>query len=107
MAARITRWVVFGLLTALFAYLVIAAVGNLVLLPQMAAEIGLGVNGTGWFWLWAGIALPAVAYAAALVIARKRTAGGRLLILATALALTAAVQLEILHLVPQSTFFTA
>lgn len=105
MAGRVTGWVCFAVLTALYAYMVVAAIGNLALLPQMAGQMGLGVNGTGWFWLWLGVALPVVAYAIALLVGRKRSGGARLLVLATGLAVTAAVQLEILHLVPQSSFF--
>ncbi len=105
MARKITGWALFALLTGLYAYMVVAAAGNLVLLPEMGAQLGLAVNATGWFWLWLGIALPVLAYAIALLAGRRRRGGSRLLILATALAMTAAIQLEILHLVPQSSFF--
>lgn len=106
MTSKIVGWGSFAVLTALYVYMVVAAVGNLVLLPEMAAAIGLSVNGTGWFWLWLGIALPVIAYIIGLLVARRAKSGGsKLLVLATALAVTAAVQLEILHLVPQSTFF--
>jgi len=55
--------------------------------------------------LWLGVALPVVALAVALLAGRRKGGGVKLLLLATALAVTAAVQLEILHLVPQSSFF--
>lgn len=105
MAGRIMTWLAYALLATLYVYMVVAAVGNLVLLPEMAAELGLAVNATGWFWLWLGVALPITAAAVGLLVGRRRGRGSRLLVLATALAVTAAVQLEIMHLVPQSSFF--
>ncbi len=105
MAGRIMTWLAYALLAALYVYMVVAAIGNLVLLPEMAAELGLAVNATGWFWLWLGVALPIVAAAVGLLLGLRRGRGSRLLALATALAVTAALQLEILHLVPQSSFF--
>lgn len=105
MAGKVISWSVFGLLTVLAGYMVVAAVGNLLLLPEMGASLGLQVNAVGWGWLWAGVALPVVTYALALVVARGRSVWVRVLITATALAVTAAFQLEIMHLVPQSSFF--
>lgn len=106
MVNKIIGWACFVLLSAIYAYMVVAAVGNLTLLPQMAGEMGLSMSGTGWFWLWLGVCLPIFAYAIGLLVTRWAKSGGsKLLVLATALAVTAAVQLEILHLVPQSTFF--
>lgn len=105
MARRITVWAAAALLTALYIYTVIAAIGNAVLLPQMADSMGLGISGAGWFWLVFGIALPVLVYALALLIGKGRTAGPLLLVIAAGLGLVAAVQLEVLHLVPQSSFF--
>jgi hypothetical protein len=105
MARVISVWVLFVLLAALYVYMVVAAVGNLLLLPDMAAQIGLSVNGVGWFWLWLGVLLPVTAFVLAALVGRRRKSTSRLLILALGLAMAAAVQLEILHLVPQSSFF--
>jgi hypothetical protein len=105
MARRIIAWTAGALLVALYAYTVIAAIGNVVLLPQMASSMGLGITGAGWFWLAFGVALPVLVLALALLIGRGRTAGPRLLVVAAGLCLVAAVQLEVLHLVPQSSFF--
>lgn len=105
MAGRIAAWVAGVLLALLYAYLVVAGVGNLIGLSGMAGTLGLSLAPTGWFWLVFGIALPVLAFVAALVIGRRRGAGARLIVLAAGLALVAAVQLEVLHLVPQSTFF--
>ncbi len=105
MAGRIVTWVLGVLLTLLYVYLVVAGVGNLIGLREMSALLGLTLNAVGWSWLLFGIALPVIVFAVALVIGRARSAGLRLLLLATGVCVVAAVQLEVLHLVPQSTFF--
>ena len=105
MARKITGWAAFALLTALYVYMVVAAIGNLTQLPQMAAQLGLAVNALGWFWLWLGVAMPVLGYAAALLVGRRRSGGSKLLILVTALALVAALQLEISIVVPPTSFF--
>mgnify|MGYP000868631457 CR=1 FL=1 len=105
MARKITGWAAFAVLTALYVYMVVAAVGNLTQLPQMAAQLGLAVNTLGWFWLWLGVALPALGYAVALLVGRGRSGRSKLLILVTALALVAALQLEISIVVPPTSFF--
>lgn len=105
MTRRIISWTVWAIITGLYVYMVVAAVGNIVLLPQMVSSIGVTVTGTGWFWMIFGVALPPVAYAVALILARRSTRAVRLLALATGLCATAAIQLEVLLLVPQSSFF--
>ncbi|WP_449283682.1 hypothetical protein [Leucobacter sp.] len=105
MAGRIAAWAIGLLLTGLYASTVVAGVGNLVLLPQMAASMGLGITPTGWFWLGFGVLMPVVVFALSLVIGRGRSASLRLLVLAAGLGVVAAVQLEVMHLVPQSGFF--
>lgn len=107
MAGKITAWALFVALTLLYAYMVVAALGNLIMLPELSATMGLRVTGVGWFWLCLGVALPIIAYGIALLVGRRRGGGVRLLVLATALAVTAMAQLEILHLVPQASFFAA
>jgi len=52
-----------------------------------------------------GVALPVAAFVVALLIGRGRRAGARLLVLAAGIAAVAAIQLEVMHLVPQSSFF--
>lgn len=105
MARKITGWAAFAVLTALYVYMVVAAVGNLTQLPQMAAQLGLAVNAIGWFWMWLGVALPVVGYVVALLAGRRHQGGSRLLILVTALAVVAALQLEISIVVPPTSFF--
>lgn len=105
MAGRITSWVLGVLVTLLYVYLVVAGVGNLVGISEMAAVLGLSLTGAGWAWLSFGIALPLIAYGVALLIGRRRSPALRVLVLAAGLCVVAAIQLEVLHLVPQSSFF--
>ncbi|MFT4232672.1 MAG: hypothetical protein QM606_07860 [Leucobacter sp.] len=107
MAGRILAWTVGVLLTALYASAVVAAAGNLLLLPQMASAMGLGMAPLGWFWLGFGALMPVAVFGIALLIARGRGAALRLLVLAAGLGVVAAVQLEVMHLVPQSSFFAS
>lgn len=107
MVGRIVAWGIGLLLTGLYASTVVSSAGNLVLLPQMAESMGLGITPTGWFWLGFGVLMPVAVYALALVIGRRRSAALRLLVLAAGLGVVAAVQLEVMHLVPQSGFFAS
>ena len=105
MANRIVGWFSFIVLTGLYAFMVVAAIGNLTQLPDMAGQLGLTVNTLGWFWLWFGVALPVLGYLVALLVGKRRSGGIRLLILATVLACVAAVQLEVSLIVPPTSFF--
>lgn len=105
MVGRIIAWVAGLLLIGLYASAAVAAVGNAIMLPEMAGSLGLGISVSGWFWLVFGIALPVFVLALALLLGRGRTAAMRVLLLAAGIGLVAAVQLEVLHLVPQSSFF--
>lgn len=107
MGARITTWVLGILLTLLYASTVIAATGNLVLLPKVGAEMGYDVTAFGWFWLWFGILMPVLVFGLALLIGRKRRAATRLFVLFAGLAVVSVLQLEVLLVVPQSAFFVA
>lgn len=98
-------WVIGLLLALLYGYLVVTGIGNVIGLGQMAAALGLGITPVGWFWLSFGIVLPLAVLVVALLIGRGRGAVQRILLLATGLAVVAAVQLEVTHLVPQANFF--
>lgn len=104
---HVTAWVLGALLTLLYVYLVVAAIGNVIGLTDMATAIGLTLTPVGWWWLMFGIALPIVVFMIALVIGRQRSAAVRVVVLAAGIAAVAAFQLEITHLVPQSSFFAA
>lgn len=102
---RIASWVMGVLLGLVYVYLVVAAVGNVIGIVEMSGLLGLELNAIGWFWLVLGVALPVAAFVVALMIGRGRRAGARLLVLAAGIAAVAAIQLEVMHLVPQSSFF--
>ncbi|MFA5606566.1 MAG: hypothetical protein WDA07_05195 [Leucobacter sp.] len=104
MVGRISAWVVGVLITGLYIVTIVAAFGNLLMFPQMAAAGGFEVSAPGWWRLGLGVALPVIVYVVALVLARKRKATTRLLVLLAGLALVSAVQLEVNLLLPQSGF---
>lgn len=95
-AGRIAAWVAGILLVALYGYSVVAAVGNLV---GMSGFLGAVFGPLPWMLLWAGAIVPVVALVVTLILGRGRTAGMRLLLLATGLCVAAAIQLEIMHLI--------
>jgi hypothetical protein len=94
--------VVAGLLAA---YDLSEAVTNLVFVPQdvryqnneFFSEVGVGSLAASppWAALWANVLLPPVAYAAALLVARRRPLGQVALAFATGLAAVAAVSLSL------------
>ncbi|WP_241095385.1 MULTISPECIES: hypothetical protein [unclassified Leucobacter] len=98
-------WTIGGLVTLMYGYAVVAAVGNLLGIPGIAAALGLGVSAAGWAWLSLGVALPVLVYVVALVISRRRPGWARILLLATGLCVVAVLQLDIMHVIPQSSFF--
>lgn len=105
MARRIVAWVLGLLIAALYASAVITALGNLRGIPEMASFFGASVPATGWFWLWFGVVMPILVFGIALVLGHRRRAASRLLLLVAGLCLVSAIQLEVLHFVPQSSFF--
>ena len=105
MVGKVFAWVLGVLLTGLYVSAVVAAVGNAIMLPNVADSLGLGISVSGWFWLVFGIAFPVVVFGIALVLGRGRSAALRVLVLAAGIALVAVAQLEITHLVPQSSYF--
>lgn len=105
MTRRIVAWIIGVVITGLYAYAVYAAIGNLVLLPDMGNQLGLSVTAPGWIWLYVGLLLPVIAYVLALVLARGCRAAVRNTVLFAGLCAAAAIQLEIMVLVPQHTFF--
>lgn len=105
-ARRVLGWTLGVLLTGLYLSAVVSALGNLWYMPQFASQLGLALTPTGWLWLGLGIAVPVIVYALALLAARRRTAGPRLISLACGLCVVAVWQLDVLHLVPQSSFFS-
>lgn len=94
-ARAIGAWGVGAVLTALYVYTVVAAVGNLI---GMAEFLGSALGPAAWVTLISGVVVPVVVYVVALLLARGKGAAKRLLILATGLCATAVIQLDMLHL---------
>ncbi|MFC5338685.1 hypothetical protein [Leucobacter denitrificans] len=95
-AGRIIAWVVGVLLVGLYGYATVAAIGNLM---GMSTYLGAVLGPFPWVLLGVAIAIPAIALGVALLLARGRGAGVRLLMIAAGLCVTAAIHLEIMHLI--------
>lgn len=95
----IAPWIIGVLLVALYAYATVAAVGNYVGVSSMLEFLGMEIRPIAWVLLVAGVAIPAIALAVSLLLGRRKTPVVRLLLLGTGLCVTAALQLEIMHLI--------
>lgn len=84
--------VIFGLF---YAWDIWEAVGNLVGLSITAAELDTSLSGFGWTILVAAVVMPAVVFALALWLGRRRSAGIRALILVAGLCLSAVLSLDL------------
>lgn len=101
MVRRAAPWIIGAILTGLYAFALVAPIGDLIGLPQMGLELAL----VGWVWLVLAVIMPIAAYAIALLFGRGRSAAVRLLLLAAGLAVVAVLQLEMQLLAPLSSFF--
>ncbi|BDI21765.1 hypothetical protein [Herbiconiux sp. L3-i23] len=79
----------------LYAWDLVEAVGNLVVLLQYAALVGGSLNSFAWLVLGTAIALPVVVYAGALVLARGRGPLRTAVVLAAGLGVVACLSLII------------
>lgn len=100
----IFTWTISVLVLVLYAWAIVNAVGNFVGLRGFARSLESDLTMTGWFWLLGGILLPIVIAVLAFFLARKQPEK-RWLVLLVGLALVALLQLNVQHLVPQSSFF--
>jgi len=87
--------VVFGLF---FALAELAAISNLVALPEWYAVLGIA-DATPWALLILGVAVPAFLYVVALLVCRGRALLARALVWAAALGVTHALALSLFTLV--------
>lgn len=95
----IVTWALGILITALYGYAVVIAVGNLLGMIEQGQLLGLNLSLLGATLLAVGLAAPPVVYAIALWLGRKRRAALRILLLAAGLCLVGVVQLDIIDLV--------
>lgn len=94
-ARRILAWAVGLILVGLYAYAVVIGVGNYIgMTTYLSAVIGTLPR----VLLISGIAAPVLALGVALLLGRRRSAAMRILLLAVGLCVSAAIQLEITHL---------
>ena len=103
--ASVFFWISLLVLVALFAYAVSAAVGNWIGIARFADTLAEGLSTRGMLWLAVGVAIPVIAFMFALLVGRKRSRPTKLLILLLGLALTGAMQLNVTHFVPTTTYF--
>ncbi len=92
---RLQRGGVAALLSLVAAWFVWDAVGSLVSLPQLYAQLGIA-DDVPWVALWLGVVQPLVLYAAALVIAVRQPLARGTLVLVAGLAAIAALRLSII-----------
>lgn len=101
----IAGWAVGVILIGLYAYALIAAIGNAIGMPQVAESLGLGLSAAGLAWITVGIIIPPLILALALVLGRGRSMALKLLLLAAGICLVAGLQLDIMHVVPRMSYF--
>lgn len=106
MAKTVAAWTAGVLLALLYLYAAVAAIGNLMYFPGLANVSGLEVSSVGWTWLIIGVIMPVVLLSLALILGRKRKAGIRILLLAVGITVVAVLQIDLMHLIPESSYFT-
>lgn len=102
---RILTWLVAIILVGLYVYAVVAAVGNWIGIAGYAEALAGGLSAAGVAWLTLGVAIPVVALIVSILVGRKRSGSMRILILLLGLSLTAAMQLNIMHVIPTTSYF--
>lgn len=95
-AKLISAWVASLAILVLYIYATIAALGNLL---GMSTFVGTALGLIPWVLLGLQVLAPVIALVAALLVSRGRSAGMRVLLLATGICAAAAIQLEIMHLI--------
>jgi len=85
----------FGLL---YAYDVWEAVSNLIALPVFYDAYGLDASYVPWWLLWTGVLIPVVVFVLAIVIGRRQSTFGRVVILVVGLSVVAGLGLAAIAL---------
>lgn len=98
-------WLAIVIAVALYAYATWAAIGNLLLLPQFAASLGLGITPTGWSWLSIQVALPLVVAIVSVILGRKRRLPVRALLLIAGVTVVSVLSIDITHSIAQTSYF--
>lgn len=105
MVKTVSAWIVGVLLAVLYVYAAIAAVGNVLGMVGLAGALGTGLSGSGWLWLSVGVLIPLLLLTAALWLGRGRAPWTRILLLAAGIAVVAVLQIDVTHVIPESSYF--
>lgn len=94
--ARAQWWGVAALLSLVVGWFVWDAVGSLVSLPQLYAQLGIADDEVPWVALWLGVVQPVSLYVAALAIAARQPLARAALVMVASLGAIAALRLSII-----------
>lgn len=104
MLRTVLAWIAGVLLAVLYIFAAVTAVGNLLGMLGLAQAIGVGLSLTGVIWLAVGIAMPLLVLALALLFGRGKQPGIRILLLVAGIAVVAVLQIDLMHLIPESSY---
>ena len=93
-------------LAGLYVFAVAQAIGNWFGIKQIAETLSDGLSGEGMVWLVVGIIVPVLAFVIAWLIGRRHTIPVKLLLLLLGIGVVAIMQLNIMHLVPTTTYLS-
>jgi len=95
---RLSIVIVTLLFALLHGYTLWLAISNLVALPSVYEQVGIG-DAVPWWLLIIGVAAPVLLFGAAVLLGRRRTLAQRVLLLAVSLGATNAIALSVAALV--------
>lgn len=98
-------WVVWVAIAGLYLYALVASIGNFWGMNSVAQKLTGSLSTSGVVWLTAGVVLPLISFGIAVLLGRNRSRPQKLLMLAAGICLLAVMQLNIMHLVPNSSYF--
>lgn len=93
-------------LAGLYVFTVAQAIGNWFGMKQIAETLSDGLSGEGMVWLAVGIIVPVLVFVLAWLVGRKQTIPVKLLLLLLGIGVVAIMQLNIMHLVPTTTYLS-
>jgi len=88
--------VVAALFGLFYAYDLWEAVSNLVALPSVYDEVGIGAENVPWWLLWAGVIIPILIFVLAFVLGRRQNVFAKALIFLLGLAIVAGLSIDVL-----------
>ncbi|MGO3832684.1 MAG: hypothetical protein ACTJGT_01850 [Microbacteriaceae bacterium] len=97
-------WVGCIAVIGLYAYAISAAVGNWIGMDQLATILADGLSDIGRVWLVVGVAVPSLTLLVSLLIGVGKKRSTKLLLMVAGLTVVAVLQLDMMHLVPTTTY---